>query len=272
MKSKTNSIIGMAIINFLQREGAKDTWWYERFPILIVELLCLLAGIFAAPNRASALLLLVDLPRSLLFAEFGRAIRSGSARKVEVAEAMGIPAVEIRCQKDIDNAAKNQQLMIATTPVVALAMSVAASGGVGLSMAAGVGFAVSLVRYVMVEGYSPWRKWYRLQVPCRIKVPKVDQSAQLLDLLSSRHRDLVRIAEQVEALSGESIADTDVPTKLADEIVRKLLALKLMRIKAGIPPEAQHLAATTPYNSDVIAKAAEEVLREKAGSTGGTEQ
>jgi hypothetical protein len=390
MTNKTTSTIGMAIIRFLQRDGAKETWWYERTPILFVELLCLLAGILAAPNRAAALLLVVDLPRSLLSAEFGRSARSASARKVEMAEAMGIPAVELRCQRDIDNTAKNQQLMTAAAPVVALAMSVAASGGAGLSLAAAVGFAVSLVRYGMVEGYSPWRKWYRRQVPCRVKEPKalivpsrIDyivgllervsderiaapssvqpaelaelvikrlqkmadampqngkwrrlsaadeyeiwrptegrlteclqsafdeygdnarvcaraiedflrecakrftghppigdeelyRAAELREALAVRNRDLVQIAEAVKLLPGKTEMQTKVPSKLAVGIIMRVNESRGIRIGAAhtLPAASQHLAETTPFQSDAIAKAAEEVLRE-ARSTGETEQ
>lgn len=380
MTTKTTSGFGFALIRFLQRDGAKDTWRYERIPILLVEAACLIAAVWAASNRFAALLLLVDMPRSIYAAELARRNRSASSRKTELAEAMKLPAVELTCQRAIDAAARNNQIMTAAAPIVALAMSVAASGGAGLSRAAVVGFAISVIRYTMIEGYGHWRKWYRQQVPCivpakqppestiyatiadiaelvervsderltdgvarngsdiaglvRDRLRKMADAAPLTgsyrrlsaadefeiwrpsegrlteclqqafdqygdnarvcaravedhlrdcvatfagrppsgdeelyhvvhirETLTARHRDLVRIAEHVSALSGEKIADTKFPKKLAEEVIRQLLALKLKSIKVGLPPEAQHLATTTPYNSDAIAKAVEDVHR-----------
>jgi hypothetical protein len=384
MTTKTTSRFGFALIQFLQREGAKTTWWYERIPILLVEAACLLAAIWAAPNRLAALLLLVDMPRSIYAAELARRSRSAASRKTELAEAMKLPQAELTCQREIDIAARNNQIMTAAAPLVALAMSVAASGGAGLTRAAVVGFVVSIVRYAMIEGYGHWRKWYRQQVPCVVSAEHTDpraiasslvhiawqvelisdeplagnvlphgielanlivarlrkmaetipstgsfrrnsaaeefevwrpsegrlteclqaafdqygdnarvcaravedflrecvanfagrppsgdeqlyQAAHLREALAARHRDLVRIAEHVASLSGEQIVDTKIPKRLAEEVTRQLLALKLKRLTTGLPPEAQHLATTTPFNSAVLAKAVEEVRRSGTG-------
>lgn len=383
MTTKTTSSFGFSLIRFLQRKDAKETWWYERIPILLVELACLLAAVWGAPNRLAALLLLVDMPRSIYAAELARRSRSAASRKTELAEAMKLPAVELACQRAIDAASRNNQIMTAAAPLVALAMSVAASGGIGLTRAAVVGFATSIVRYAMIEGYGHWRKWYRQQVPCALpekpavsanvdgalidiagivehisderlvdsllpppanlggiilarlrkmektmpsagsywrnsaaeefevwrpsegrlteciqaafdqygdnarvvaravedylrecvasfagRPPSGDeqlyQAAHLREALAARHRDLVRIAEHVASLSGERIADTKIPKRLAEEITRQLLALKMKSLTAGLPQDAQHLAATTPFNSGAIAKAVEEVRRSGA--------
>jgi len=148
------------VISFLQRPNAHETWVYERRVILCIEAVCLFAGILAAPNRTASLLLLLDAPRALYAAELARAVRSSAARKAEQAATMMIPLVRLTCEQDIELAAKRQQLMTAASPVVALALSVAGSSGQGLTLAAVVGFFVSLVRWAAVEGYSKWRAWY----------------------------------------------------------------------------------------------------------------
>jgi hypothetical protein len=381
MTTKTTSKFGFALIQFLQREGAKETWYYERIPILLVEAACVFAAIWAAPNRLAALLLLVDMPRSIYAAELARRSRSGASRKAELAEAMKLPQAELTCQRDLDIAARNNQIMTAAVPLVALAMSVAASGGTGLTRAAVVGFVTSIIRFAMIEGYGYWRKWYRQQVPCVVPTKHTDQakiaaslidiaglverlsdehlanntlqhscaelagliaarlrkmtrvlpspasfrrnsaaeefevwrptegrlteclqaafdeygdnaricaravedflrecvanfsgrpasgdsqiyeSAALLETIAAMNRDLVRIADHVASLSGEQLGDIKAPKKLAEEIIRQLLALKLKSLTTGLPPEAQHLATTTPFNSGAIAKAVEEVRR-----------
>jgi hypothetical protein len=156
------------IVQFLQRDGAHDTWVYERRVILAVELLCLLAGVWAAPTRAAMWLLLVSMPLALQAAELARADRSGAARKAEHAAALGIPSVTLTCERDMIRVAKNKQLLAAAAPVVALSASVAGAGGAGITRAAIVGFIVSVVRWVMVEAYGAWRMWYRARVPAFI--------------------------------------------------------------------------------------------------------
>jgi hypothetical protein len=154
-----------AIVSFLQRDDALRTWIYERRVFFPVELLCLLAGVWAAPTRSAALLLLVTMPLALLAAEFARADRSGAARKGELATALSIPKVKLACERDLERVAKNKQLVTATAPIVALAMSVAGAGGAGLTKAAITAFVVSVVRWAMVEAYGHWRAWYRSHVP-----------------------------------------------------------------------------------------------------------
>lgn len=159
-----------AIIRFLQRDGARETWFYERPVILFVELLCLFAGVWAAPTREAAYLLLVSMPLTLWAAELARADRSGAARKSELAAARGIPTVQLTCERDMVRVAKNKQLLAAAAPVVALSASVAGAGGAGITRAAIVGFIVSIVRWAMVEAYGVWRAWYRSHVPIVITV------------------------------------------------------------------------------------------------------
>jgi hypothetical protein len=159
------------IIRFLQRNDARETWEYERPVILAVELLCLIAGAWAAPTRDSMWLLLVSsMPLTLLATEFARADRSGAARKAERAAALGIPSVTLTCEADMVRVAKNRQLLAATAPIVALSASVAGAGGAGITRAAVVSFIVSVVRWAMVEAYGAWRAWYRSHVPVNICV------------------------------------------------------------------------------------------------------
>jgi hypothetical protein len=153
------------VVRFLQRPTALDTWRYERRVILPIEVLCLVAGILAAPTRAASMLLLVTAPLALWATELARADRSAAARKAELATAMGIPRVELACSKDIEQVAKNKQLVTATAPVVSLAMAVAGAGWAGLTLAAIVGFCASLVRWATIEDYGKWRTWYRSHVP-----------------------------------------------------------------------------------------------------------
>jgi hypothetical protein len=155
------------VITFLQRKGARETWEYERVVILLLELACLVAGVLASPSRTTMLLMAIDLPRSLYATELARAVRSGAARKAERAKAMGIPEVELACSRDIERAAKNQQLMTAAQPVVGLALSVAGSGQ-GFTRAIIVGFIVSVIRWASVEVYGVWRAWYRERVPVQV--------------------------------------------------------------------------------------------------------
>lgn len=153
------------IVKFLQHDDAHETWVYERRVILSVELLCLLAGAWAAPTRDAMLLLLVSMPLALWAAELARADRSGAARKAERAAALGIPSITLTCERDMIRVAKNKQLLAAAAPVVALSASVAGAGGAGITRAAIVGFIVSIVRWAMVEAYGAWRAWYRARVP-----------------------------------------------------------------------------------------------------------
>jgi hypothetical protein len=153
------------VVRFLQRSNALRTWRYERRVILVIEAACLAAGILVAPTRSAAMLLLVTAPLSLWAAELARADRSAAARKAEHAAAKGLLKVVLACEKDIEHAAKNKQLVTATAPIVALAMAVAGAGGAGIQMAAIVGFGVSATRWATVEGYSRWRRWYRKHAP-----------------------------------------------------------------------------------------------------------
>jgi hypothetical protein len=154
-----------AIVRFLQRDGALLTWFYERRVILPIEALCLMAGVWAAPTRAAALLLLVTSPLALWATELARADRSGAARKAELAAALAIPKVKLTCERDLEQVAKNKQFVTATAPIVSLAMSVAGAGGAGLTKAAITGFAVSVIRWTVIEAYGAWRAWYRSHVP-----------------------------------------------------------------------------------------------------------
>lgn len=159
-----------AIVRFIQRPGALPTWRYERRLILVIEALCLLAGILAAPPRAT-LVLLVGAPFALWQVELARAARSADARKRETSEALGLPSVDLTCQRDIERAAESRQLATIAAPAVALAASVADSGGHGLTVALVVGFVTSVVRVAMVELYGPWRRWYRSKVPLMLRWP-----------------------------------------------------------------------------------------------------
>jgi hypothetical protein len=156
------------IIRFLQRNDSRETWEYERPAILTVELLCLIAGAWAAPTRGAMWLLLVSMPLSLWSAELARAERSGAARKAERAAALGIPSVTLTCETDMVRVAKNKQLLNATAPIVALSAAVAAAGFAGITRAIVVGFIVSVVRWAMVEAYGTWRAWYRARVPVQV--------------------------------------------------------------------------------------------------------
>ncbi len=185
----TTTDITPAIIRFLQRPGALRTWHYERRVQLAVEALCLLAGIWAAPTRNAALLLAITAPLALWAAELARADRSASARKTEQAAAIGLPAVELSCSKDIERAAKNRQLVTAAAPIVALATSVAGSG-IGLTKAAVVGFGTSLVRWSAIEVYGAWRRWYRKRAPA-IGEMRADSSTAM-DGLAQRAMNFVQ--------------------------------------------------------------------------------
>lgn len=166
------------VIRFLQRDGARETWEYERPVILSVELLCLIAGAWAAPTRDAMWLLLVSMPLSLWTAELARAERSGAARKAERAAALGFPMVTLTCEADMVRVAKNKQLLNATAPIVALSAAVAAAGFAGITRAIVVGFVVSVVRWAMVEAYGVWRAWYRARVPVFIASRNERISAQ----------------------------------------------------------------------------------------------
>jgi hypothetical protein len=173
-----------AIIRFIQRTTSNpwSTWEYERVPTLLVEFLCLLAGIWAAPTQSAMWLAVVSTPLSLLATEFARADRSAAARKAEIATATGIPSVVLPCARDIEQAAKNRQLITATAPIVALAASVAGANGAGITAAAIVGFIVSVVRWAAVEIYGKWRAWYRTHVP--VKIPATTISTTDLETSS----------------------------------------------------------------------------------------
>lgn len=149
------------IIRFLARPTALPTWRYERRVILLVEVLCQVAGILAAPTRLAALVMLVGAPFAVWQVELARAARSADARKREQAAAQGVPEVELSCARQIEEAAKARQLATVVAPVVTLATSIAAAGGQSLTLALAVGFLVSAVRVAMVELYGPWRRWYR---------------------------------------------------------------------------------------------------------------
>lgn len=153
------------IIRFLQRNDSRQTWEYERPVILTVELLCLIAGAWAAPTRDATLLLLMSMPLSLWTAELTRAERSGAARKAERSAALGIPSVTLTCEADMVRVAKNKQLLNASAPIVSLFAAVAAVGFAGITRAIVVGFVVSVVRWAMIEAYGVWRAWYRARVP-----------------------------------------------------------------------------------------------------------
>jgi len=189
------------VITFL-RKGARETWEYERVVILLLELACLVAGVLASPSRTTMLLMAIDLPRSLYATELARAVRSAAARKAERAKAMGIPEVELACSKDIERAAKNQQLMTAAQPVVGLALSVAGSGQ-GFTRAIIVGFIVSVLRWASVEVYGVWRAWYRERVPVdigiRVAKPIVQPAIQLAVTSPFQSEQLARMAEEVLA-------------------------------------------------------------------------
>lgn len=152
------------IIRFLKRDGAKNTWLYERRVILPVEAICLLVGIWAAPDTRARVWLAITLPLALLAAELTRASRSGATRKAELAAARG-HGVVLPCEADLVRAARNLQLITATAPIVALGATVANAGLAGLTRAAIAAFVVSVIRYAMVEGYGHWRAWYRARVP-----------------------------------------------------------------------------------------------------------
>ena len=190
------------IVRFLQRDGAPETWQYERVIILFVECMCLLAGVMAAPTNNAALLSVVTLPLALWATELARAERSGAARKSERAAAMAIPTVTLACEKQIVNAAKNKQIVTATAPIVALAMSVAGAG-TGLTRAIVAGFVVSLIRYAMVELYGVWRGWYRSHVPLSIIVRNDKQAVQTPSQLAAtspyQSASLARLAEDILA-------------------------------------------------------------------------
>lgn len=171
-------LVNHPIIEFLQRDDAPETWIYERRVILSVELLCLIAGAWAAPTRDSMLLLLMSMPLSLWTAELARAERSGAARKSERAAALGIPSVTLTCEADMVRVAKNKQLLNATAPIVALSAAVAGAGFAGITRAIVVGFVVSVVRWAMVEAYGAWRVWYRTRVPVFIASRNERISAQ----------------------------------------------------------------------------------------------
>lgn len=57
--------MGELIVRFLQRKGAKQTWYYERLVLLPIELLCLLAGIGAAPDIRARVWLIITLPLAM---------------------------------------------------------------------------------------------------------------------------------------------------------------------------------------------------------------
>lgn len=156
------------IIRFLQRNNDRETWEYERPVILAVELLCLIAGAWAAPTRDSMLLMLVSMPLVLWGAELARAERSGAARKTEQMAALGLPLLALTCEADMVRVAKNKQLLNATAPIVTLSAAVAAAGFAGITRAIVVGFVVSVVRWAMVEAYGTWRAWYRSHVPVQV--------------------------------------------------------------------------------------------------------
>ena len=148
--------MGELIVRFLQRKGAKQTWYYERLVLLPIELLCLLAGIGAAPDIRARVWLIITLPLAMFTAEFTRALRSGAARKAELAAARNNNVV-LPCEREIVHAARNLQLITATAPMVALGATVANAGLAGITRAAIVAFVVSVIRYALVEGYGAWR-------------------------------------------------------------------------------------------------------------------
>lgn len=166
------------IIQFLQRNDSRETWEYERPVILTVELLCLIAGAWAAPTHDAMWLLLMSMPLSLWTVELARAERSGAARKAERAAALGFPSVTLTCEADMVRVAKNKQILNATAPIVALSAAVAAAGFAGITRAIVVGFVVSVVHWAMVEAYGVWRAWYRARVPVFIASRNERISAQ----------------------------------------------------------------------------------------------
>lgn len=240
------------IIQFLQRKHAAETWVYERPPILLVEALCLIAGILAAPTRLAALLLLVSSPLALWATELARADRSAAARKAEIADALRLPKVELTCSKDIEKAAKNKQLVTATAPVVALALSVAGAGGQGLTLAVAVGFVVSVIRWAMVEAYGPWRAWYRGHVP-------------------------VSPVSVAKAVIVAGIASNASRAEVGAELNAQLYALRFGRTPATVPhvwhdatsKPAAELAATSPYQSAELARMAEDIIASQRDKDGG---
>jgi hypothetical protein len=241
------------IIRFLKRDGAKDTWRYERPVILAIELLCLIAGIWAAPDARARVWLAITLPLALLAAELTRASRSGATRKAELAAAQG-NGIVLLCEADLVRAAKKLQLITATAPIVALGATVANTGLAGLTRAAVVGFVVSVVRYASVEVYGVWRAWYRARVPVQVD-PTPLQSAALDDTPCATCR------VDLGCIGGKE------PTAIYSMNGQWYCAC-CWDNGAGVPIAATlqapaELATTKPFDSGQMARAVEEVFREK---------
>lgn len=150
------------IIAFLQRDGALETWRYERRFILSVEVLCLLASVVAAPTPQAAAVQMLTAPIALWAAELARADRSAAARRAERSAFFQLPPIELACDQAIERAAKNRQLVTLAWPLVTLAMSLAAVVPSAASLRAiGAGFVTSCIRLALVECYGTWRRWYR---------------------------------------------------------------------------------------------------------------
>lgn len=178
------------VIRFLQRKSACATWIYERRVILFVELLCQLACILVAFTWTTKIVLLANLPFTMLALELARSSRSGAARKAETTAAMGIPAVTLHCEKDLVRDAKRQQMLSGMTPMVGLIISMVSTPNAGMVLPSITACAVSLIRWAMVEDYGRWRTWYRERVPFVMKVP--------LALVETKPFDSGQMARAVE--------------------------------------------------------------------------
>lgn len=200
--------IGNAVVTFLQRPSALETWRYERRVFLAFEALFVAATMAAAPASARWVALASALVAAYT-AELARADRSAAARKRERAEALGLPGIELECERDIEAAAKARQVLSILGPLLVLSATRAVLGEQGMTASGGVLFAVAVVRTAMVQAYGPWRRWYREQIPVRLDVSfsregsglaeRAMQATRLdgADLVAKRDRGTIVITVQL---------------------------------------------------------------------------
>lgn len=164
--------LGDLIVVNLASVHAKPTHVYERRIVLFVEALCLLAVVLAAPEGLPTYLLLLRAPLQLRKAASDHAARSGAVRRREHEEALGIDPVKLSCAKELEREARDGQLITAAMPIVDLACAFALAGGKGIAVAAIVSAICSFARFGMVQGYSAWRRWYRVRRPLPLPITR----------------------------------------------------------------------------------------------------
>lgn len=161
----------LALCLWLQRPGARPTWVYERNVFLLVELVCVIAPITAAPNQGARVALLLSAPFTVYAAELARAARSGDVRRREREEATGASPTRLACDAELERAGLRRQRLTTLMPILLFGVALFTSPTSPHVLAtSAVILATGLARAAMVNGYAAWRRAYRKVVPVLFNV------------------------------------------------------------------------------------------------------